>query len=76
METQVKPRLTKGKTFTVYTREATTLDKYLNILTLEQRLLARANAFWHTAAVGEADSVSSVSASACQSSGPKGVTPR
>ena len=33
------------------------------------------NAFWPTAVAGEADSVSSVSASACHSSGPKGVSP-
>ena len=32
------------------------------------------NTFWPTAVVGEADSVISVSASAC--SGPKGVSPR
>ena len=30
-----------------------------------QRLLAKANAFWPTAVVGEADSVNSLSASAC-----------
>ena len=34
---------------------------------------ARANAFWPTTAVGEADIVSSVSASACHSSGPKAL---
>ena len=38
--------------------------------------MARANAFWPTAVVGEADSVNSVSASACHIGGPKGVTPR
>ena len=43
--------------------------------TVEQRLLARANTFWPIAVVSEADSVSSVSASACHSSGPKGVSP-
>ena len=37
--------------------------------------MARANAFWPTAAVGEADSVISVSASACHIGGPKGVSP-
>ena len=34
-----------------------------------------ANAFWPTAVVGEADSVNSVSASACHIGGPKGVSP-
>ena len=34
------------------------------------------NAFWPTTEVGEADSVSSVAASACHSSRPKDVTPR
>ena len=34
-----------------------------------------ANAFWPTAVVGEAESVNSVSASACQIGGPKGVSP-
>ena len=33
------------------------------------------NAFWSTIAIGEADSVSFVPASACDSSGPKGVSP-
>ena len=33
------------------------------------------NAFWPTAVVGEADSVNSVSASACHIGGPKGVSP-
>ena len=33
------------------------------------------NAFWLTAVVGEADSVNSVSASACHIGGPKGVIP-
>ena len=37
--------------------------------------MARANAFWPTAVVGEADSVNSVSASACHIGGPKGVSP-
>ena len=37
--------------------------------------MARANAFWPTAVVGEADSVNSVSASACHIGGPKGVRP-
>ena len=37
--------------------------------------MARANAFWPTAVVGEADSVSSVSASACHIGGPMGVSP-
>ena len=34
-----------------------------------------ANAFLPTAVIGEADSVNSVSASACQIGGPKGVSP-
>ena len=34
------------------------------------------NRIWPTAVAGEADSVSSVSASACHICGPKGVTPR
>ena len=54
---------------------------------MEQRLLAWANAFWPTAVVGhgnlkarflwvgEADSVNSVTASACHISGAKGVSP-
>ena len=33
------------------------------------------NPFWPTAVVGEADSVNSVSASACHIGGPKGVSP-
>ena len=37
--------------------------------------MARANAFWPTAVVGEADSVNSVLASACYIGGPKGVSP-
>ena len=37
--------------------------------------MARANPFWPTAVVGEADSVNSVSASACHIGGPKGVSP-
>ena len=37
--------------------------------------MARANAFWPTAVVSEADSVNSVSASACHIGGPKGVSP-
>ena len=37
--------------------------------------MARANAFWPTAVVGEADIVNSVSASACHIGGPKGVSP-
>ena len=38
--------------------------------------MARANAFWPTAVLGEADSVNSVSASACHiGGGPKGVSP-
>ena len=37
--------------------------------------MARANVFWPTAVVGEADSVNSVSASACHIGGPKGVSP-
>ena len=37
--------------------------------------MARANAFWHTAVVDEADSVNFVSASACHIGGPKGVNP-
>ena len=37
--------------------------------------MARANAFWPTAVVGEADSVNSVSASACHIGGPKGINP-
>ena len=43
------------------------------LITVKKRLLATpAKAFWPTAAMGEADSVSSVSASACHISGPKG----
>ena len=34
-----------------------------------------ANAFWPTAVIGEADSVNSVSASACHIGGPKGISP-
>ena len=37
--------------------------------------MARANAFWPTAVVSEADSVNSVSASACHIGAPKGVSP-
>ena len=37
--------------------------------------MARANAFWPTAVVGEADSVNSVSASACHIGGQKGFNP-
>ena len=37
--------------------------------------MASADAFWPTAVVGEADSVNSVSASACHIGGPKGVSP-
>ena len=37
--------------------------------------MARANAFWPTTVVGEADSVNSVSASACHIGGPKGISP-
>ena len=37
--------------------------------------MARVNAFWPTAEVGEADHVNSVSASACHIGGPKGVSP-
>ena len=37
--------------------------------------MARANAFWPTAVVGEADNVNSVSASACHIGGPKEVSP-
>ena len=35
--------------------------------------MARANAFWPTAVVGEADRVNSVSASACHIGGPKAL---
>ena len=37
--------------------------------------MARANAFWPTTVVGEADRVNYVSASACHIGGPKGVSP-
>ena len=37
--------------------------------------MARADAFWPTAVVGEADNVNFVSASACHIGGPKGVSP-
>ena len=50
-------------------------ESLLALLTVEQRLLARANTFWPTAVVGEADSVNSVSASACHIGGPKRVSP-
>ena len=43
-------------------------DKYFS---RQNSTLASGNAFWPTVVVGEADSVSSVSASACHSSGPK-----
>ena len=41
---------------------------------MEYRLLVRAIAFWPTAAVGEADHVSSMSASGDHSSEPKGAS--
>ena len=46
-----------------------------NITTIRKLEVPWNNAFWPTAVVGEADSVNSVSASACHIGGLKGVSP-